>query len=169
MNLRQKLIFFSFLCFLSVYLRLITISSEVMPENINQNPEQIARDKIDSMLHDAGWLVQSKNEIDLSANIGVAVREYQTDIGPADYVLFVERKPVGIIEAKREDEGHRLTVVEEQSKGYADSKLKYLENDPLQFVYESTGTITRFTDYRDPKPRGRNVFLVFVNFSGHLN
>ncbi len=65
-----------------------------------------------------------KKKIDLSANTGVAVREYQTDVGPADYVLFVNRKPVGIIEAKREDEGHRLTVVEDQSKGYAESKLK---------------------------------------------
>jgi len=129
-----------------------------MTENSNQNPEQIARDKIDEMLQEAGWLVQSKKKVDLSAGKGVAVREYQTDVGPADYVLFVDRKPVGIIEAKREDEGHRLTVVEEQSKSYAEAKLKYLNNDPLPFVYESTGTITRFTDYRDPKPRGRNVF-----------
>ena len=124
----------------------------------NQNPEQIARDQIDEMLRQSGWEVQSKNLVDLSANKGVAVREYQTDIGPADYVLFVDRKPVGIIEAKREEEGHRLTVVEEQSSNYASAKLKYLNNDPLSFVYESTGTITRFTDYRDPKPRGRNVF-----------
>ncbi len=124
----------------------------------NQNPEQIARDQIDEMLRQSGWEVQSKNTVDLSANKGVAVREYQTDIGPADYVLFVDRKPVGIIEAKREEEGHRLTVVEEQSSNYASAKLKYLNNDPLSFVYESTGTITRFTDYRDPKPRGRNVF-----------
>jgi len=129
-----------------------------MNENINQNPEQIARDKIDEMLGEAGWLVQSKKKVDLSAGKGVAVREYQTDVGPADYVLFVDRKPVGIIEAKREDEGHRLTVVEEQSSNYANAKLKYLNNDPLPFVYESTGTIARFTDYRDPKPRGRNVF-----------
>ncbi|MCF6359072.1 MAG: DEAD/DEAH box helicase family protein, partial [Draconibacterium sp.] len=129
-----------------------------MTENINQNPEQIARDKIDEMLRQAGWEVQSKKKVDLSASKGVAVREYQTDVGPADYVLFVDRKPVGIIEAKREDEGHRLTVVEEQSSEYANAKLKYLNNDPLPFVYESTGTITRFTDYRDPKPRGRNVF-----------
>ncbi|XMO87174.1 DEAD/DEAH box helicase family protein [Algibacter sp. AS12] len=129
-----------------------------MSDNINQNPEQIARDKIDEMLREAGWLVQSKKKVDLSAGKGVAVREYQTDVGPADYVLFVNRKPVGIIEAKREDEGHRLTVVEEQSSNYANAKLKYLNNDPLPFVYESTGTITRFTDYRDPKPRGRNVF-----------
>lgn len=129
-----------------------------MIKDINQNPEQIARDKIDKMLIEAGWLVQSKNKVDLSANKGVAIREYQTDVGPADYVLFVDRKPVGIIEAKREDEGHRLTIVEDQSTNYANAKLKYLNNDPLPFVYESTGTITRFTDYRDPKPRGRNVF-----------
>lgn len=129
-----------------------------MPSTANQNPEQIARDKIDVMLREAGWSVQSKKKVDLSASKGVAVREYQTDVGPADYVLFVDRKPVGVIEAKREDEGHRLTVVEEQSKSYAEAKLKYLNNDPLPFVYESTGTITRFTDYRDPKPRGRNVF-----------
>lgn len=130
----------------------------LIPENINQNPEQIARDKIDEMLRLAGWVVQSKKKVDLAASLGVAVREYQTDVGPADYVLFVDRKPVGIIEAKREEEGHRLTVVEEQSSNYANAKLKYLDNDPLSFVYESTGTITRFTDYRDPKPRGRNVF-----------
>jgi len=129
-----------------------------MPENINQNPEQIARDKIDQMLILAGWVVQSKKKINLNVSKGVAVSEYQTDVGPADYVLFVERKPVGIIEAKREDEGHRLTVVEDQSKGYASAKLKYLNNDPIPFVYESTGTITRFTDYRDPKSRGRNLF-----------
>lgn len=73
-----------------------------MTNNVNQNPEQIARDKIDQMLRDAGWwVVQSKDKVDLYENIGVAVREYQSEVGPADYVLFVERKPVGIIEAKR--------------------------------------------------------------------
>ena len=46
---------------------------------INQNPEQIARDKIDAMLTQAGWQVQSKNKVNLSAALGVAVREYQTD------------------------------------------------------------------------------------------
>ncbi len=47
---------------------------------------------------------------------------------------------------------------EEQSADYAAAKLKYLNNDPLSFVYESTGEVTRFTDYRDPKPRSRPVF-----------
>jgi hypothetical protein len=49
----------------------------------NQNPEQIARDQIDKRLAEAGWIVQDKRAIDLSAGLGIAVREYQTDIGPA--------------------------------------------------------------------------------------
>lgn len=128
---------------------------------MNQNLEQIARDNIDKQLIACGWIVQSKTQINLFAGVGVAVREYQTDVGPADYILFVDQKPVGVIEAKKEEEGYRLTVVEEQSAEYATSKLKYLNNDPLPFVYESTGTITHFTDYRDPKPRAREVFTFF--------
>ncbi|MYL56632.1 DEAD/DEAH box helicase [Virgibacillus halodenitrificans] len=125
---------------------------------MNQNPEQVARDNIDQQLKLCGWSVQHKKNINLGANIGVAVREYLTDAGPADYILFVDRKPIGIIEAKREEEGHRITLTEEQSTEYANSKLKYLNNEPLPFVYESTGLLTHFTDYRDPKPRAREVF-----------
>jgi len=124
----------------------------------NQTPEQRARNEIDRKLNDAGWVVQEKSKIVWSASRGIAIKEYLTDVGPVDYVLFVDKKPFGIIEAKRDEEGHRLTVVEEQSSGYATSKLKYLNNDPLSFVYESTGKLTRFTDFRDPKPRSRPVF-----------
>lgn len=125
---------------------------------LNQNPEQIARDHIDKQLLASGWIIQDKKKLNLAAGLGIAVREYQTDIGPADYVLFVNKKAVGIIEAKREEEGVRLSTVEEQSAQYANAKLRLLNNDPLPFVYESTGEITRFTDYRDPKPRARQVF-----------
>ncbi len=125
----------------------------------NQNPEQKARDTIDALLEQAGWVVQSKNKLDLNAGLGVAVREYQTDIGPADYVLFVDRKACGVIEAKKEDIGHKITEVEEQTGSYAAAKLKWVNNkEPLPFLYESTGIITRFTDGRDPKPRSREVF-----------
>ena len=124
----------------------------------NQNPEQIARDFIDKQLIACGWVVQSKSKINLFEGIGVAVREYQTDIGPADYVLFVDDKPCGIIEAKREEEGHRMTVHEGQGENYANAKLKHLNNEPLPFVYISTGEVTRFTDFTDPKPRSREVF-----------
>ncbi|MCK4826298.1 DEAD/DEAH box helicase family protein, partial [bacterium] len=124
----------------------------------NQNPEQIARDKIDAMLTASGWKVQDRKAIDWNAGLGIAVREYPTDIGPADYVLFVDKKPLGVIEAKPEPEGYRLTVHELQAEAYAQAQLKYVNNDVLAFVYESTGEITRFTNFRDPKPRARQVF-----------
>ena len=129
-----------------------------MPSD-NQTPEQAARDKIDKQLSNAGWIVQDNNKIDFSAGLGIAVREYQTDIGPADYVLLVDRKPVGVVEAKREDWGHKITTVEEQSTAYAAANLEWVNNQgPLPFVYETTGVLTRFTDSRDPKPRSREVF-----------
>lgn len=124
----------------------------------NQNPEQIARDNIDKQLIACGWVIQSIKQINLNAGIGVAVKEYLTDVGPADYVLFVDGKPCGVIEAKREEEGHRMTVHEGQGEDYANAKLKHLKNEPLPFVYISTGEVTRFTDFTDPKPRAREVF-----------
>ena len=126
---------------------------------VNQTPEQKARDNIDAMLKEAGWLAQDKNKIDFSTGFGVAIREYQTDVGPADYVLFIDKNPVGVIEAKSENWGQKITTVEEQSGGYATARLKWQNNrEPLPFVYESTGVLTRFTDMRDPKPRSREVF-----------
>ena len=125
----------------------------------NQTPEQAARDIIDGMLEQAGWKVQSKDRIDFGAGLGIAVREYQTDIGPADYVLFVNKKAVGVIEAKPENWGQNITKVEAQSGGYAAAKLKWVNNqEPLPFAYESTGVLTRFTDTRDPRPRSREIF-----------
>jgi type I restriction enzyme R subunit len=125
---------------------------------LNQNPEQIARDKIDSELIRSGWVIQSKNKVNLNVAPGIAIKEYQTDVGPADYILFVDKKPVGIIEAKRAEEGIHLTRHEDQAENYAAAKLKYLNNEKLPFVYESTGEVTRFTDCRDKKPRSRPVF-----------
>lgn len=128
-------------------------------QNGNKNPEQIARDSIDRALIAAGWAVQDNKSINFGEAKGVAVREYQTDIGPADYALFVDGQAIGIVEAKPEEWGQKITTVEEQSGGYAAAKLKWVSNaEPLPFVYESTGTITRFTNGRDPKPRSREVF-----------
>lgn len=125
----------------------------------NQNPEQAARDRIDAMLEASGWKVQDKKKIDFAAGPGIAVREYQTDIGPADYVLFIEKKACGVVEAKKEEMGQNITTVEDQTAGYAKAKLKWVKNhQPLRFLFESTGEITRFTDMSDPKPRSREVF-----------
>lgn len=119
------------------------------------SPETKARLIIDAKLAAAGWRVQDLKQINLGAAVGVAVREYPTDTGPADYVLFVHREPVGVIEAKADEV--ILTFVEYQTERYAKS-LWRVQTAPLSFLFESTGQVIRFTDNRDPAPRSREIF-----------
>jgi type I restriction enzyme, R subunit len=120
-------------------------------------PEQQARQHIDEMLLSAGWVLQHMKRFNPNEAVGVAVREFQTDQGPADYILFMDGEPVGVIEAK--PAGTILSPVEEQSNRYASARLKWsVRTAPLFFIYESTGTETRFTDTRDPAPRSREIF-----------
>lgn len=120
-------------------------------------PEEKARQNIDKKLEQAGWIVQKREEFNPGAGIGIAVREFPTDTGPADYILFVDREPVGVIEAKKE--GTILSQAEDQSFRYATSGLKWsLEKKVLPYIYESTGVITRFSNLHDPNPRSREVF-----------
>ena len=115
-------------------------------------PEQKARANIDRQLTQAGWIVQNYKALNPSAGLGIAVREYPTESGSADYILFIDRKPVGVIEAKRE--GHTLSQVHDQTVRYASDQLKFIKQvKDLHFQYESTGTETFFSDGLDPSPR----------------
>jgi type I restriction enzyme, R subunit len=57
---------------------------------------------IDQLLQSAGWVIKELGALNLSALRGVAVREFPLSTGFADYLLFLDRKAVGIIEAKTE-------------------------------------------------------------------
>lgn len=123
--------------------------------------EAQTREEIDLKLEQAGWVIQDKKRLNLHASVGVAVREMDTTTGPADYMLFVDGKACGIIEAKRE--GSNLGAVAEQSQRYATSELQYInravpEDQPLPFLYEATNQEIRFRDERDPHPRSRFIF-----------
>lgn len=97
--------------------------------------------------------------LNLSASLGVAVREFPTSTGEVDYALFVDGKPVGVVEAKREEAGEHITDVEVQSGRYANSTFKWIKNEyAIRFAYEATDKIIRFTDYKDIKYRSRTVF-----------
>lgn len=104
-------------------------------------PEQKARQRIDAMLEAAGWVVQDAKAVNLYASTGVAVRELLTTAGPADYVLFVNRQAVGVIEAKKK--GTTLSGVEWQTGKYRsrgpDELPAYLIDACLPYGYESTG------------------------------
>lgn len=122
-------------------------------------PEQKAREIIDKKLEQSGWIVQDRKQLNLFAGLGVAVREFPTSTGPVDYALFVEGTPVGIIEAKKDDAGEKITAVEGQSNRYVNSTFKWIKGDyRIRFVYEATGKLTRFTDYNDIKYRSRTIF-----------
>ncbi|MCW8957145.1 MAG: type III restriction endonuclease subunit R, partial [Gammaproteobacteria bacterium] len=81
--------------------------------------EAETREAIDKKLIEAGWVIQDKKRLNLLESLGVAVREMDTDSGPADYMLFIDGIACGIIEAKRE--GEDLGHVSSQSKRYATS------------------------------------------------
>lgn len=126
-------------------------------------PEASARQQIDQKLQQAGWVIQDMRQCNFAAGPGVAVREFPTDTGPADYVLFADRQPVGVIEAKKDSAGENLTVTENQTERYAAARLKWRTNDvPLRFLFEATGQIIRFTDNGDPAPRSREIFHFFT-------
>ena len=76
---------------------------------------------IDSQLAEAGWIVQSRDQMNLGAGLGVAVREFATGIGPVDYALFVNRTLCDVIDAKpgRDD-----------PSGFSDKAKRYIGSVP---------------------------------------
>jgi len=121
-----------------------------------------ARRVIDGQLRAAGWLVQDYADANPLAGQGVAVREFRLTAGFADYLLYVDAKIVGVVEAKRE--GTSLVEVEGQTRRYAEGLPKdaqlatWRRDEPLAFCYESTGAETRFTNRLEPDPRSCEVF-----------
>ena len=99
-------------------------------------------------------------DANIHAARGVALREFPLNagFGFADYLLYVDGKAAGVIEAKKE--GSTLTGVEVQSARYAQGLPGALPawRRPLPFSYESTGIETHFTQVLDPQPRARSVF-----------
>jgi type I restriction enzyme R subunit len=124
------------------------------------SPEARARKNIDQLLTDAGWLVQSRDDANVTAGRGVAIREFpmKPGFGEADYLLYVDSQAVGVVEAKKE--GSTLTGFEIQTAKYSEGLPDTLPapRRPLPFCYQSTGVETRFTNLLEPDAASRNVF-----------
>ena len=137
-------------------------SAIIMSETLT--PEQTARILIDEQLTRTGWFVCNRKDIDLISHQGVAVREVIMDVehGRSDYLLYVDRHVVGVIEAK--PVGTTLTGVQWQSAMYAEGLPQayrdnaVLKDGRLPFIYEASGTETQFTNGFDPYPRARKIF-----------
>ena len=130
----------------------------------SSRPEEQARVLIDEQLTRAGWHVCDRQDIDLVNQYGNAVREVIMDAGHgrADYLLYVDKRVIGVIEAK--PSGTTLTGVEWQSAMYAAGlpeayrDTAVLKDDRLPFVFEASGTETHYTNGFDPNPRTRKIF-----------
>jgi type I restriction enzyme R subunit len=122
------------------------------------HPEDIARAAIDRTLLACGWTVQRRTEMNVGAGQGVAVREFQTASGPADYALFVDRRLCGVIEAK--PEGTTLSGFSDQAQRYMAGAPGYLvqEKGQVRFEYVASPTEILFRDHADPAPVSRRVF-----------
>lgn len=81
-------------------------------------PEEKARLAIDEKLNQSGWVIQDMKRLNLSASLGVAVREFPTSTGEVDYALFVDGKPAGVVEAKREEAGEHMDNVIKRERAH---------------------------------------------------
>ncbi|MGO2933955.1 MAG: DEAD/DEAH box helicase, partial [Microbacterium sp.] len=135
-----------------------------MSENPRLPAEQQARVLIDSQLRAAGWVVQDGKATNLFAGDGVAIREavMAPGHGRVDYLLYVNKRVVGVIEAK--PVGTPLSGVEWQSAMYAGGlpeshrQRADLRDGRLPFAFEASGSETHFTNGFDPDPRSRQIF-----------
>src|SRR2546428_14013067 len=109
------------------------------------SPEELARENIDKLLNECGWILQKRSTINLSAGRGIAIREGLLKGGEVDYLLFVDGKAIGTVEAK--PDGFTLPGVEEQSGKHATSLPDIYPKwrDPLPFASDTTGLATQFT------------------------
>ena len=115
-------------------------------------PEEKARVLIDQMFNDSGWKVVPRDEY--SPTISAAAIEEGILQGgkEADYLLFINGKAVGVLEAKKASIDVSCEKVISQAEGYTQKLTKYYQfySNPLPFVYVSNGHVTLFRDMRDP-------------------
>lgn len=114
-------------------------------------PEEKARVKIDQMFEDAGWQVVDRDFYS-PAITAAAIREgLMKGNHEADYLLFINGKAIGVLEAKRAEVDVNSDMVCEQAAMYAHGVPKCYQTwqKPLPFAFQSNGEETYFRDFRD--------------------
>ena len=127
-------------------------------------PEERARQRIDTLLEKRGWHIQDYRQLDPAAGRGIALHGVRLVQRRFDYLLLVDRQPVGVIRAR--PRGTTLPAVAEQNGPHAVNLPDFAAQlfpagvAKIPFVYESTGLETTFRDERDPRPRSRSVTAI---------
>jgi type I restriction enzyme R subunit len=122
---------------------------------------QTRKRRIDPRLKAAGWqvvpFVQGKSLEDYGAE--VAVEEFETANGPADYALCDDGHVLGVVEAKKVTLGPQgvLTQAERYSQGVSQSPSSFGDGFRVPFLYSTNGEILWFHDVRQPLNRSRRI------------
>ncbi|MDD7610996.1 MAG: DEAD/DEAH box helicase family protein [Spirochaetales bacterium] len=130
---------------------------KISHSNVNYDdllPEQKARVKIDDLLVKAGWTVVARDEFVPSAINAQAVKENLMKGNlEADYILYLDGKAIGVLEAKREENKLGLEVAE-QAQNYSGILPDWVAvwKNPLPFIFMSNGNLLLFKDMREDKP-----------------
>ena len=111
-------------------------------------PEQKARVLIDQMFEDAGWKVVTRDDYSPSLSAAAIVEGILQGGKEADYLLFINGKAVGVLEAKKATTDVSSDKVTSQAEGYTQKLTKYYQYyaKPLPIVYVSNGQVTLFRD-----------------------
>jgi type I restriction enzyme R subunit len=131
----------------------------MLPADLKEAEWRTRLRRIDPRLALAGWqIVDFDPGCPTHSYTRHAVREYPTANGPADYVLWVDGQPLGIVEAKRLAVGPQnvLTQAERYSEGLLESLLKF-GRLRVPFLYSSNGEVVWFHDIRYHLNRSRRT------------
>ena len=115
-------------------------------------PEEKARVIIDRMFEEAGWKVVDRDKYAPNMT-AVAIKEgLMVGNREADYLLFLNGKAVGVLEAKRIETDINSDIVQEQARLYTRSCPKWCQawfpNIPLPLAYVANSRDLMFYDTR---------------------
>ena len=127
-----------------------------MPDSLL--PEEKARKKIDALLKKAGWKIVSREEYSPGMSavaIGEGLLKGNLE---ADYLLFLEGKAIGVLEAKKES-AVLSDIVANQAENYTHQLLpmyQYWEK-PLPLIYLANGKELLFRNLKEPNGKYRKL------------
>lgn len=126
-------------------------------------PEEQARVLIDEMLAAAGWAVVPRSEY-LDVPHAQAVTEALTKgNNEADYLLFLDGKAIGVLEAKRAENSLGMHVAEQTAK-YSAGALPWYQTwtKPLPFLFMCNGDKLFFRNTLDPTSEFESIKKLFT-------
>lgn len=127
--------------------------------NPTESEWQTRKQRIDPFLADAGWQIVGHDPMQPTATLtNHAVREFPTDNGPTDYMLFVDGRPLGVVEAKKLTVGPQgvLPQAERYSSGASNSGFNF-RGFRVPFLYSTNGEVIWFHDVRHPLTTSRKI------------